>query len=85
MMSNGLIRQTETKTQTKKLQFERWENVKDIFVINPLKRSELSGKHVLLIDDVLTTGATAEAACLALSEVKNIRLSFAALAYAIKT
>lgn len=85
LVSNGLMRQTETKTQTRKFQFERWENVKDVFVVNPLKSASFNGKHILLVDDVITTGATAEAACLALKNVPNIQLSFAALAYALKT
>lgn len=84
LVSNGLMRQTETKTQTRKFQFERWENVKDVFVINPLKSELFKGKHILLVDDVITTGATIEAACIALQSVPDIRLSIIALAYALK-
>lgn len=48
-----------TKTQTKKKRYERWENVKDNFILN----SDISTlQHIALVDDVMTTGATFEAA-----------------------
>lgn len=77
---NYLIRKAFTATQTKKSREERWENVKDIFdVINVEK---LEGKHVLLVDDVITTGATLMAAGKALYKVKNIKVSVATAACA---
>ncbi|RLD64076.1 MAG: ComF family protein [Bacteroidetes bacterium] len=76
----GLQRKTHSSTQTKKSRYQRWENVKDIFeIINPEK---LENKNILLIDDVLTTGATLEACAAVLSEVPNITISIATLAYA---
>ncbi len=54
-----LIRNVHTATQTRKGRFERWENVHDIFTVtNPQK---VKGKHILVVDDVVTTGATLEA------------------------
>jgi ComF family protein len=54
-----LIRISSTKTQTKKSRIERWENVNNAFrVVQP---DAIKGKHVLLVDDVVTTGATTEA------------------------
>jgi len=53
------IRTQGAATQTRKSKAERWENVKDVFSIKP--RSPLADKRVLLVDDVITTGATLEA------------------------
>lgn len=75
-----LIRKVFTATQTKKSREERWQNVKDIFdVVNVQK---LEGKHVLLVDDVLTTGATLMSAGKALYNVKDIKVSVATAACA---
>ena len=68
-----LVRSVFTDTQTKKSREERWNNVKDIFKIE--KPEKLSHKHVLLIDDVLTTGATLMSAGKALSQVDGIKIS----------
>lgn len=54
-----LTRGVFTETQTKKSRFNRWQNVEDVFVVNNYEA--LVGKHVLLVDDVITTGATIEA------------------------
>jgi len=53
-----LLRTRNTDSQTKKNRIERWENVKDVFEIGS---SKAGVKHILLVDDVLTTGATLEA------------------------
>lgn len=77
---NCLVRSVFTDTQTKKSREERWQNVKDIFELkNPLK---LQGKHVLLVDDVLTTGATLMSAGKALFKVDGIKISVATVACA---
>ena len=75
-----LVRLVNTTTQTHKTKEERWENVKDIFEIRHPER--LEGKYVLLIDDVLTTGATLEACALKLSTVPGITISCATAACA---
>lgn len=53
------IRVQSTQTQTSKTRQERWQNVSDAFTVLP--SFNLSGKRVLLVDDVITTGATLEA------------------------
>jgi len=67
-------------TQTRKSRFERWKNTHQLFTVN--NSAELEGKHLLLIDDVVTTGATLEAASLALTGCTGVRVSIAALACA---
>lgn len=80
IMKDCLYRKVFTSTQTKKTREERWENVKDIFDISDKSRFE--GKHILLLDDVLTTGATLLAAGRILSQVQGIKMSVATAACA---
>jgi len=75
-----LIRSEFTETQTKKNRFHRWQNVKEVFQLtNP---EVLKNKHVLICDDVLTTGATLEAAIQKLAVVDDIKISVVTLATA---
>jgi len=78
--SHYLWRKSETETQTHKSRFSRWENVKDIFFIkDPVK---ITGTRILLVDDVVTTGATLESCVSALSAVPGISIAVATIAYA---
>ena len=63
-----LIRRRKTGTQTKLNRAERKKNLHGAFVVPTEKRALVRGKKVLLIDDVVTTGATTEACALALLE-----------------
>jgi ComF family protein len=78
--TNLLIRSEFTETQTKKSRFHRWENVKEVFHLTDL--TALTNKHILLCDDVLTTGATLEAAIQRLAAVSEIKISVVTLATA---
>ena len=80
MDTSSVFRDTATSTQTKKSRYKRWENVNAIFKIKDA--AELENKHVLIVDDVITTGATMEACINTLNTVKGIRVSVAAIAFA---
>ncbi|WP_321478670.1 ComF family protein [uncultured Bacteroides sp.] len=78
----AVTRIKDTETQTKKTNFERWENVSGIFelISSP---SCFEGKHILIIDDVLTTGATIIACASAFNGISNLRVSVLTLAMAM--
>lgn len=79
VLVDAVIRKQATETQTRKHRAERWENVKDSFTLN--RGNELSGRHLLLVDDVVTTGATLEACGQVMLEAADVKLSIATLAY----
>jgi len=69
-------------SQTSKSRSERWENVEDIFSV--LHPEEFDGKHILLVDDVITSGATiGSAADAILSQVPGAKVSICSFATAI--
>jgi ComF family protein len=76
---NILKKKTAINSQTKLVRFDRWRNVEELFYIE--NEVSLSNKHILLIDDIITTGATLEASYLALNTFKNIKISIASMAY----
>ncbi|MES2430566.1 MAG: phosphoribosyltransferase family protein [Bacteroidota bacterium] len=82
VLTNIVTRAKFTETQTKKHRTERWENVAESFIVRDT--SKLQGKHVLLVDDVVTTGATFEACGNALLKIDGLKLSIAALTHAAK-
>lgn len=75
----GLLqRRKNTESQTRKSRMERWENVEEVFECHSGK--DLAGKHLLLLDDIVTTGATLEACAAVLRESCQVRVSIATLA-----
>lgn len=73
-----VIRKKKTATQTKKDRYARWANMDDVFqVINPQK---VGGRHVLLTDDVITTGATMAAFGSRIYHCRPASLSMASIA-----
>ena len=80
--NHTLFRKKISESQTKKSRFHRWENVDAIFGLQG--QNCLQNKHVLLVDDVVTTGATLESCILNLSQIQGIRISLATIAFAIK-
>jgi ComF family protein len=79
-LSSTVERTKATDTQTKKSRSERWKNVSSIFYV---KNAEaLNKKHILLVDDVITTGATIESCGLEIIKKADCRLSIASIAFA---
>ena len=77
---SSVIREKHTDTQTRKSTYERWENVDGIFRLR--HPENFVGKHVLIIDDVLTTGSTTTACADVFHEVEGVRISVLTLAVA---
>jgi ComF family protein len=75
--SGNLVRSIFNPTQTQRTKTQRWENVKGIFDL--LHPSLYAGKHILLVDDIITTGSTLEACAHALLKSPGIKISVATL------
>ena len=75
-----LLIRGSTGTQTRRGRLDRWRNVKEAFHVG--EPGVLAGKHILLVDDVVSTGATMEGCVRALQEVPQVRVSILACACA---
>jgi ComF family protein len=82
VLKNSIARPQHTETQTRKGRIERWKNIDGKFVITD--PASVEGKHLLLVDDVITTGATLESCGSELLKANDVRLSIACLCYATK-
>jgi ComF family protein len=78
--TTALVRNRFTESQTRKKRIERFQNVEQVFSVK--KTALVEGRHLLLVDDVLTTGATLEICGQTLLEIPGTRLSMATIAIA---
>jgi len=74
-----LKRLISTETQTKKSRFVRYENMQNVF--GTVNGEQIAGKHLLLVDDIITTGATIESCANALLKIDSVKLSIAGIAF----
>jgi ComF family protein len=81
LAENALKRIKASPTQTRKSRAERWQNVEGLFTVSG---NLGENRNILLVDDVITTGATLDACASALLEVKDTRVSIITLAYAMQ-
>ena len=81
IMENAIVRTVFSKSQTLQDRVHRWENMEGIFALK--NQPEIAHKHLLLIDDVTTTGASIEALGSALKGLDGVKLSIATAAFTI--
>jgi len=80
VINDAAIRYKYTETQTRKSREERNENVKNIFEV--VKPEKLANKHLLIMDDIITTGSSLESFALCLHQVPGVKISVIAVAMA---
>ncbi|MGV3761508.1 ComF family protein [Parapedobacter sp.] len=81
VVEHGIIRRRATQSQTRKNRYERYENMLETFEANDI--GGIAAQHVLLVDDVLTTGATLEACAGTLLENGAAKVSAVTIAKAL--
>lgn len=81
VLTNILVKPFSTASQTRKGRFNRYENLRSVFQVTDVQ--SIKGKHILLVDDVMTTGATLEACGLVLFAGGIEKLSIATLAFTV--
>ena len=79
VLKGAVVRTTANETQTHKNRDERWKNVEGIFALD--RPQDIEGKHVLLVDDILTTGATLASCAKTIQAGCNCRISVFTLGY----
>lgn len=81
VLNRVIARKKNTETQTRKNRAQRWDNIQETFELTHAEK--IAGMHVMLVDDVLTTGATLESGGRELLKAPGVQLSIATLAYTI--
>ena len=79
-VDNVLLKVTNTGSQVLKSRFARWTNNEELFTLQ--NKNAIANKHILLVDDLITTGATLEACINVLNQAENIKISVACMAIA---
>lgn len=79
VISNAVSRKLFTKTQTHEDRVSRWKNMQNVFEVT--NSTAIANKHILLVDDVVTTGATLEVCGSQLLQVEGVKLSIGCVAY----
>lgn len=77
----ALLKTTNTKSQVNKKRLARWNNSSELFILQ--NKTTIENKHILLVDDIITTGATLEACILVLQQAENIKISIATMAITV--
>jgi ComF family protein len=75
-----LKRDVDAESQTKKNRFSRWENTKDLYVLNEISENY---NHIVIVDDVITTGSTIESCVRAIHQFKDVKVSVLALGFTL--
>jgi ComF family protein len=81
VLLNAVERNLFTETQTKKDRVDRWQTMQEVFTVT--NEGVLENKHVLLVDDIVTTGATLEACGSKMLQVPGLKLSIASVCWTI--
>ena len=81
VVRDAIFRMKKTETQTHKSRIQRWKNMESTFEIRDPQK--IAGKHVLLVDDVVTTGASLEACARVMLGIPGLRVSIACLAHTV--
>ncbi len=81
IVADAVIRTVFTQSQTNKTRVARWQNMEGVFAV--ANANKLQGKHILLVDDITTTGATLEACGSEILQVANTKLSIVTVAFTI--
>lgn len=79
-LDDVLVKVTNTKSQVNKKRLARWTNSDELFTLKNIEA--IDNKHILVVDDIITTGATLEACISILNQAKNIKISIATMAIA---
>ncbi|MDH3382356.1 MAG: phosphoribosyltransferase family protein, partial [Flavobacteriaceae bacterium] len=79
-VDNVLLKITNTDSLVLKSRFARWTNNEELFTLQ--NKNAIANKHILLVDDLITTGATLEACINVLNQAENIKISVACMAIA---
>ena len=81
VITDAIYRFKKTETQTNKNRIQRWKNMEQTFEIG--SPHKITGKHILLVDDVITTGASLEACAMVLQKIAGVRVSICCLAHTV--